>query len=134
MRFGATVFGGGGGGDCGRCGAIPVRALVDPILNGGDLLGSERAASQRHLRLLEPGHQSVQAALRGFAGNDDSAMVAAFHRGVPRVEAQIRHLLRGAVTVPAAVMEDRLYVFAERNRVGAGYGEDRSGDCQCQSN
>ena len=82
MCFGAALIGSSSAGyGGGRFGGIPARALVDPILDGRDLLGSEWAASQRHLWLLETGDQAVQAALRGLARDDHGTVIPSWRIG-----------------------------------------------------
>ncbi len=57
-----------------RCCEIPVRTLIDPGFDGGDLLRGERAV-HRHGRLLEVGDPAIQSALIGLPRNNRGAVV-----------------------------------------------------------
>ena len=92
---------------------IPLRALIDPRLDGGNFCRRQARAVHRHRDAFEPGHHAIQAALVGASWNDRGAVFAAADCRLPRAQVEIGQLHVGAVTVPAAFLENRLDVASE---------------------
>src|SRR5262249_31676554 len=94
---------------------LVLRALVDPRPEVCDLIGSQWLALGRHaLGLLAGRHTFDEAALRGLAGDDGRAALAAWGKGgLARLQVKACLLQVGAVTLEAAVGQDRPDVTVE---------------------
>ena len=122
-----------GGGGVGRRGfggqgfRVPSRALIDPVLNQGDLCCGE-CAVERHCRLFEPGDDAVEAALGSIAGDEGRTALTAFERALAGSQVQLRKLNCRAVALPAMGFHERTDVGREGNRVVRGMQRGKSTD------
>ena len=97
-------------------------ALIDPGFDCGDLLVAEPAV-HRHGWPFETGDSPVQPAFFRLAGDNRCALVATLQCGIERPQVELRKLQCFAMTFPATVLEDRLNVLRERDRLlGSGQG------------
>ena len=72
----------------GGCRIIPRGALLDPLFQGGDLLGAELAV-HGHGGLFQAAHQAEQAAVLGFSGHQRGAVLATFERSLARAQIEL---------------------------------------------
>ena len=98
--------------------ALPLRALLDPFADGGDLRVGERGAGlrRRHAAGAVGGADArQQAALRRVAGGDDVVAAAVGEQALFGIEAQVGDaaLVVGPVAGEAVVGQNRTHVAIE---------------------
>src|SRR5262249_40925355 len=103
-----------------RGGLRPLRSLLDPGCERGDLRGIELPL-RRHLRFVFVIDRFDEQTLLRVAGDDGRAGVAVLQHGVARIKAQAARVLLPAVTFEAVVHEDWPNRFLEE-LVGGGRG------------
>src|SRR5262249_28294683 len=95
----------------------PFGALIDPCLDGIDLLLAERAGSGHLWAVLAPDQFQVKPADCAVAGHDHGRGPAP-HRVAAAVEPEAMHLLRWPVALNAVLLQERLNVATEIDLAG----------------
>ena len=95
----------------------PLRALIDPRLDDGDLFFRQRPG-RRHLDAKCIADQPLIHAAAFAIAWPDHRKCAAAHRIAPPIEAEAVHLLRGTVAADAALPEDWLHIAHELDPCG----------------
>ena len=104
---------------------VPVRPLVDPGADRGELRVAQRIAGHRHGGLVETGHHPEQEAVLGPPRHDGRTLGTALQRAVAAAQIQVGELGRLAVAVPAGPLHDRADVIGEVDRLVLGAGGRR---------
>src|SRR5262249_30636800 len=110
---------------------IPMRTLIDPRFDRGNLVAGELAI-HRHGWPFEARDAPVQSAFLCFAWNNRRPFFAALKCALERTQVQLRKLHCFAVALQAAILQNRLNVLCVRNfslctGQSAGQSDDPAG-------